>query len=74
MSLQTLLLDQCSFDNVFDNDYTQLVTPRTHVISDSDNVSDEEQKEIVNVGLGAASNKFAWENTRLISHFMRNIL
>jgi hypothetical protein len=52
------------------------VTPRTHVISgsESDNGSNEEQEEIINVGLGGASNKFVWENTRLISHFTRNIL
>jgi hypothetical protein len=62
------------FENVFDNDYTQLVIPRTNVIIDSDNGSDEEQEEIVNVELGGLSNKFVWENKRLIFHFMRNIL
>jgi hypothetical protein len=49
-------------DNVFDNDYTQLVTPGTHVISDSDNGSDERREEIVRVGLGGVSSKFVWEN------------
>jgi hypothetical protein len=39
-------------DNVFDND-TQIMTPETHVSSDSesDNGSEERQKKNVNVGL-----------------------
>ncbi|XP_021913223.1 piggyBac transposable element-derived protein 4-like [Zootermopsis nevadensis] len=51
-------------DGVFDNDYTQFVTPGTHVISDSesDNDSEEIQEEIVHVGLGGVSSKFVWEN------------
>jgi hypothetical protein len=51
-------------DSVFDNDYKQLVTPGTHVISDSksDNGSDERQEEIVHVGLGGVSSKLVWEN------------
>jgi hypothetical protein len=42
-------ISECSSDNgsVFDIDYTQLVTPGTHVISDSD----ETQEEIVQVEL-----------------------
>jgi hypothetical protein len=47
-------------DSVFDIDYTQLVTPGTHVISESD--SDETQEEIVQVELGEVSSKFVWEN------------
>jgi hypothetical protein len=44
MSSRTLLSDQrrSVSESVFDIDYTQLVMPRTHVISDSDNGSDEE--------------------------------
>jgi hypothetical protein len=49
-------------DSVFDNDYTQLVTPGTHVISNNDNGSDKRQEEIVHVGLGGVSSKFVWEN------------
>jgi hypothetical protein len=44
-------------DSVFDYDHTQLVTPGTHVISDSksDNGTDERQEEIVHTGLGGVS-------------------
>jgi hypothetical protein len=51
-------------DSVFDYDYTQLVTPGTHVISDSesDNGTDERQEEIVHIGLGGVFNNFVWEN------------
>jgi hypothetical protein len=40
-------------DSVFDSHNTHLVTPGTHVISDSErnNASDELQEENVNVGL-----------------------
>lgn len=46
---------------IFDSEYTQLVTPGTHVISDSesDNGSD---KQDVNVGSGEVSHKFVWQN------------
>jgi hypothetical protein len=54
-----------NFDSVFNNDYAQLMTPGTLVISDTDNDngSDEGQEEIVNTGLGGVSNKFVWKNT-----------
>jgi hypothetical protein len=40
------------------------VTPGTHIISDSesDNGSDDQEEENVNVGLGGVSNKFVWQN------------
>jgi hypothetical protein len=47
-------------DSDFDVDYTQLVTPGTHVISESDR--DETQEEIVQVELGGVSSKFVWED------------
>jgi hypothetical protein len=47
-------------DNEFDDDYTQLVTPGTHMISESDN--DETQDEIVEVELGDVSRDFLWED------------
>jgi hypothetical protein len=47
-------------DNEFDVDYTQLVTPGTHVISESD--SDETQDEIIQVELGGVSRDFLWED------------
>jgi hypothetical protein len=49
-------------DSVFDYDYTRLVTPGTHMISESDNGSDKRQKKIVHVGLGGVSNNFVCEN------------
>jgi hypothetical protein len=50
-------------DSVFDSDYTQLVTPETHMISDSEGDNDsDEQQENINVGLGEVSNKFVWQN------------
>jgi hypothetical protein len=51
-------------ENVFDCDYTQLVTAGTHAISDSesDNATDERQEEIIHVGLGGVSSNFMWEN------------
>jgi hypothetical protein len=56
-SISDISLDN---DSVFDIDYTQLVTPGTHVISESD--SDETQEEIVQVELGGVSSTFVWEN------------
>jgi hypothetical protein len=49
-------------DSICDSDYTQLVTPGTHVFvdSESDYISDEQQ-EIINVGLRGVSSKFAWK-------------
>jgi hypothetical protein len=38
-----------------------MITPGTHVISDSDNGSDE-QEEKVNTTLQGASNKLVWQN------------
>jgi hypothetical protein len=63
-------------DSVFDCDYTQLVTPGTLVISDSesDNGTDERQQEIIHIRLGGVCSNFVWENYRLISRFTRNIL
>jgi hypothetical protein len=48
---------------VFDSDYTQLVTPGTHMINDSesDSGSDEQEDKNVNVGLEWVSNKFVWQ-------------
>jgi hypothetical protein len=65
-----------NFDSVFDNDYTQLVTPGTHVISDieNNNGSDEGQEEIVNIGLGEVSSKSVWKNIDSFPASTRNIL
>jgi hypothetical protein len=62
-------------DSLFDYDYTQLMTPGTHMISDceSDNGTDEKQEEIVHIGLGGVCSKFVCEDI-LISRFTRNIL
>jgi hypothetical protein len=49
------IISECSSDedSVFNNDYTQLVTPGTQVISDSDSDDDPEewQKENIKVRL-----------------------
>jgi hypothetical protein len=58
-----------NFDSVFDNDYAQLVTPGTHVISniENNNGSVEGQEEIVNIGLmGGVSSKFGKIQTHLL--------
>jgi hypothetical protein len=43
--------------------YTQLVTPGTHKISDSESDnSGNEHEENINRGFGGVSNKFMWQN------------
>ncbi|XP_023703521.1 piggyBac transposable element-derived protein 4-like [Cryptotermes secundus] len=50
-------------DSECDIDYTQLVTPGTHVVSDSDlSDNDETQEETVQVESGSVSSEFVWEN------------
>jgi hypothetical protein len=45
------------------SDYTQLVTPGTYVISDSEsNDGSDKQEENINLALGGVSNKFVWQN------------
>jgi hypothetical protein len=45
-------------DGVFNSDCTQLVTPGTHMISDSESdTGSDEQEENVNVGFGKGEGK-----------------
>jgi hypothetical protein len=57
-------------DSDFDVDYTQLVTPGTHEISESGNDETETQEEIVQVELRRVSSKFVWEDidTSIVSN------
>jgi hypothetical protein len=48
-------------DNIFDNDYTQSVTPGTHMIGDR--VIMVVQEEDINVGLGGMSSTFMLQST-----------
>jgi hypothetical protein len=44
---------------MFLNDYTQLVTPETYVISDSESNDGSDEHELnINLALGGVSNKF----------------
>jgi hypothetical protein len=62
-------------DSVFDDYYTQLVTPGTNMISDieNNNGSDEGQEEIIKIGQGGVSNKFVWKNMDSFPASTRNI-